>query len=317
MVCNIDLSIIILTYNHEHYITHALESVLEQKTNFRYEIIIGDDCSSDDTIRILKRYKQKFPSIINIVLHDFNVGTTKNYCDCVKQSSGNFVTCFGGDDYWICDSKIEFQMKWLRENPSYLGVGHGILIKTDDGKLQGQSPGKKMLGKDVSINDFKKDKNYPLPSVIYRNLKYNELFDFYMDIITFDRFVDDLPISLILLLTGKIYIIDNFYSVYRLVNSSHKLIAHNYNSIRTTYQKTNDHFSIYRNLEKKLSIDLTYLYVKRLINYLLYCIKFSELEKFLQIFEKLERRIKFFFWLHLPKEFLITALQYIKRKYQL
>ena len=112
----IKVSIVIITYNHEKYIKQAIESVLSQKVDFKYEIIIGDDESKDSTIQILSKYKQKYPDIFNLIFHNKNVGTTRNLCDCLVKCSGEFVVLFGGDDYWIDNKKLQKQVDYLEKN---------------------------------------------------------------------------------------------------------------------------------------------------------------------------------------------------------
>lgn len=312
---NIDLSVIILTYNHEKYVKQALDSVLEQETDFNFEIIIGDDCSSDETVKIINEYYDKFPRLIKLIVQNKNVGTTKNYKECVHQSSGKYVTCFGGDDYWINKKKIDTQLKWLSLNPNYVGVGHGILIRSSNVDVIGHSPIRSMMGKDVILNDFTHDRNYPLPSVIYRNLKFDKMYNKYMNIITQNRLVDDLPISLILLMMGKVRILDEFYSVYRQVNRQNEGEAHNYNSIRTINQKLVDHYSIYKNLENEFGIKLTYLYSKKLLGFFFYGLKYNEINDFISFFNKCEIRIKISFLVNLPMETTTTLYHYIKRRF--
>ncbi len=61
------LSISSITYNHEKYIAQAIDSFLIQKTNFDFEIVIGEDCSTDNTLKIIEKYKQKYPNKIRLI----------------------------------------------------------------------------------------------------------------------------------------------------------------------------------------------------------------------------------------------------------
>lgn len=67
-----------LTYNHRKFIVRALDSILSQRVNFRFEIVIGDDASTDGTQEIIRKYAKKYPDIIHAVLHTENVGISKN-----------------------------------------------------------------------------------------------------------------------------------------------------------------------------------------------------------------------------------------------
>ena len=72
------VSVWMITFNHEHYISTALDSILAQKVNFTYEIIIGEDCSSDSTREILVKYQETYPEKFTLLLHPKNVGMIEN-----------------------------------------------------------------------------------------------------------------------------------------------------------------------------------------------------------------------------------------------
>jgi glycosyltransferase involved in cell wall biosynthesis len=103
----IKLSIIILTYNHEKYIRDCLDSVFEQKTKYNYEIIVGNDCSPDNTINILKEYEIKFKDQIKVINRPINIGATKNLYNLITVARGEYIIFLEGDDYWTSSSKIE------------------------------------------------------------------------------------------------------------------------------------------------------------------------------------------------------------------
>ena len=78
------VSVCLITYNHEKYIAQAIESVLMQKVDFEWEIIIAEDCSTDNTREILISYKQKHPTLIKLILQSENVGPAQNFLDLFK-----------------------------------------------------------------------------------------------------------------------------------------------------------------------------------------------------------------------------------------
>ena len=113
------VSIICTTFNHERYIKDALDGFLAQKTTFRYEIVIHDDASTDNTQEIIKSYQEKYPGLIKCILQTENqyskgvevVGLA------VEQSLGEYVALCEGDDYWVSDKKIETQLSKLLRFP--------------------------------------------------------------------------------------------------------------------------------------------------------------------------------------------------------
>ncbi|EMP55944.1 glycosyl transferase family protein [Marinobacter santoriniensis NKSG1] len=112
------VSVVCTTYNHERYIDDAIKGFLLQKTTFPFEIIIHDDCSSDGTLAILLRYKEKFPNIIKLVVQSENqrskgIRPIPNAC---ATATGEFIAICEGDDFWIDSDKLQRQANILIKN---------------------------------------------------------------------------------------------------------------------------------------------------------------------------------------------------------
>lgn len=116
-------SAVILAYNQEKYIEQTIECALAQKVDFVYEIVIGEDCSTDNTREICYRYQSMYPNKIRVITSDKNVGLLDNYCKTVKASRGKYVAGCGGDDYWHNPEKIQKQVEFLEKNQEY-GMVH-------------------------------------------------------------------------------------------------------------------------------------------------------------------------------------------------
>lgn len=110
------VSVWMITYNHEKYIAHAIESVLCQVTDFDYEIVIGDDFSTDNTRQIISIYYEKHPEIIKPLLHEKNVGIAKNVVFTLEACKGKYIALLEGDDYWIDKYKLQKQVDFLEKN---------------------------------------------------------------------------------------------------------------------------------------------------------------------------------------------------------
>lgn len=106
-----------ITYNHESYIRQAIESVLSQKTNFGFEIVIGEDCSTDGTRAIVLEYAEKYPDQIVALLPKANQGWVSNFEQTRRQCRGEFIAMLEGDDHWIHEGKLQMQADFLRDNP--------------------------------------------------------------------------------------------------------------------------------------------------------------------------------------------------------
>lgn len=110
------LSVLMITYNHENYIAEALNSALTQQVNFEYEIVIGDDCSTDQTRDILIEYKNKYPEKIRLILHEKNIGMHANLEAVFNECLGEYVAVLEGDDYWNVRDKLQKQVNFMEIN---------------------------------------------------------------------------------------------------------------------------------------------------------------------------------------------------------
>ena len=115
---DIKVSICCITFNQEEYISDALDSFLMQKTNFKYEIIIHDDASTDNTVKILKEYKQKYPDIIKLILQENNQYSLgeKVSVNAYNITTGKYIAICEGDDYLTDENKLQIQVDYLEGN---------------------------------------------------------------------------------------------------------------------------------------------------------------------------------------------------------
>jgi glycosyltransferase involved in cell wall biosynthesis len=111
------LSVAMITYNHEKYIAQAMESILAQRVNFDYEIVVGEDCSTDGTRAILMDFQSRYPDRIRLLLPDRNVGVMQNFVTTLEACRGEYLALLEGDDYWIPQDKIQKQVDFLEEHP--------------------------------------------------------------------------------------------------------------------------------------------------------------------------------------------------------
>jgi len=103
----IELSVVLITYNSEDYIAETLESLLKQKCTFDFEIVVGDDGSTDKTFEIIQSYKHKYPEIFNIQKNNINLGILGNFKSTISRCKGTYVFNFDGDD--VVKSEHAFQ----------------------------------------------------------------------------------------------------------------------------------------------------------------------------------------------------------------
>lgn len=128
------LTVKMLAYNHEKYIAQAIESILSQKTEYRYELLIGEDCSTDNTRKIIQDYEEKYPEIIRVIYQKHNQGCTKNSYSLDLHARGKYIAGCEGDDFWCDDSRIQRDIDYLKTHPEYVGICHKCKIVGEDGR---------------------------------------------------------------------------------------------------------------------------------------------------------------------------------------
>ncbi len=127
----------VLTYNHEKYIKQCLDSMLMQEVNFSYQIIIGEDCSTDNTAIICKEYEARFPEIIKLFCNeknDLNVNSSRNWQEC-RISGAKYIALLEGDDYWTDPYKLQKQVNFLEKNEECSMCFHRVEILKTNGEL--------------------------------------------------------------------------------------------------------------------------------------------------------------------------------------
>jgi glycosyltransferase involved in cell wall biosynthesis len=129
------VSILMVTYNHEKYIAEALDSVLMQQVDFDYEIVIGDDCSTDNTRSILIDYHRKNPDKIRLLLQERNLGLygKYNFIQTYNACQGQYIAMLEGDDYWISPDKLQKQVDFLDTHPNCSLCFHASKLIFEDG----------------------------------------------------------------------------------------------------------------------------------------------------------------------------------------
>jgi glycosyltransferase involved in cell wall biosynthesis len=144
------LSVCLITYNHKDFIRQAIDSVLMQKVNFSWELIIADDCSTDGTRDIVIEYKNKYPDFIKLILQEKNVGPAQNWTDLISTPKSKYIAYFEGDDYWTDSHKLQKQVDFLSKNLDYSITSGNTYIINKNNKIVSRS---NESSKDVSIID--------------------------------------------------------------------------------------------------------------------------------------------------------------------
>jgi glycosyltransferase involved in cell wall biosynthesis len=122
-----------ITYNHEKFIAQAIESVLMQKTDFPFELVIGEDCSTDGTREIVREYSRKYPGIIRTHLRERNIGSKENSRQLFLAPKGKYIAILEGDDYWTSAGKMQIQADLLDAHPETVLCAHRTVWHFEDG----------------------------------------------------------------------------------------------------------------------------------------------------------------------------------------
>lgn len=118
-------------YNHGPYIAQALDSVLMQKVDFEYEIVVGEDCSTDDTRAVATEYARRHPDRIKVLLHERNLGIYDNDQSILRACRGKYIAWLESDDYWTSPDKLRLQVEMMEGRPELAACFHVAGIAGD------------------------------------------------------------------------------------------------------------------------------------------------------------------------------------------
>ncbi len=210
------VSICCITYNQEKYIAEALEGFLMQKTDFNYEIIIGDDCSTDGTRNIIEDYCERFPGKIQLLIKEANGGAVKNILRTLIKGNGKYIAMCDGDYYWTDSRKLQMQVDFMENHPDSSICCHYSRVIDEHGTLVYQSTAPVRMEftyEDVLLG--KKDETR-VCTMMMRNsdhLKHISKQDWFYQVYSADTFF---KLYILAHQKGKIYVLPEVMAVYRL-----------------------------------------------------------------------------------------------------
>lgn len=147
------VSVIMLTYNHAPFLAKAIEGVLLQKTDFKFELLILNDQSTDNSDQIIRHYYSLYPDIIRYYNHSKNIGFVENQRFAFHNAKGEYIAYCEGDDYWTDPDKLQFQYDFLEINPEYvITTARNLILYQNTGKLT--DDGKNPIFKNQNFLDY-------------------------------------------------------------------------------------------------------------------------------------------------------------------
>ena len=215
---NILLSVCVITYNQDNFIKETLDSILNQYRDYSYEIVIGEDCSTDNTRSIIEEYVKKYPEIIKPIYNNPNKGLLNNYFNVLDNCSGKYIMECAGDDFWL-PGKISNQIK-IMENHSEIGMCYGKakVFNQTENCLEKCTIGKRK----ETFAELMLENSIPAVTVCFRK---DKLYEYIKEINPIARnwLMEDFPMWLWFSKNSKIKFINRVYAVYRNleVSASH------------------------------------------------------------------------------------------------
>lgn len=213
------VSVLMPTYNHEPYIAQAIESFLAQQTSFAIELLINDDCSTDNTHAIAMEYACK-DARVKVFKQEQNQGLLGNYKFLLNQAKGEYLAVLESDDYWTDNQKLQKQVDYLDAHPnchlsfsSVLHLKRGKFVPNIDASYLFNTPGKT-----------------PYDHILYRNIIFSPTVCFrrsaYNQYCNIDDYIErqfttfDYPVWLSLLANGEVHYLPENTAVYRVSGTS-------------------------------------------------------------------------------------------------
>lgn len=304
------LSVIVITYNQEKYIRKCLESILMQKTNFKYEIVVAEDRSPDNTREILVEYKEKNPDIFNLILRDENIGVNMNSALAIAAAKGKYLAFLEGDDFWLDENKLQMQVDILEKHSEYSAVAHNIYYAKPNGEVIKNC----LYTTKIKIYTMKDFMNKPFfihgCSLVARNV-FNASGEKYQNLRKSVPTMGDVMTQAILFDSGDVYYIgDKCMSAHRIADKSDfasfsqtnkiKLIEHTY-MFKTLTKALEEYFDYKYDFTSKYALRVGDVYFNLIFNRSEYKVdktKFKELQESLTLKFKLKAlkfTIKHFF----------------------
>ena len=199
-----------IVFNQEKYVAQAIESILMQQTNFKFVLVIGEDCSTDATRSIVSKYQRDYPDKIILKLPNENLGMLYNETTNIALCKGKYIAWCEGDDYWTDPLKLQKQVDFLENNPDYVLCFHEVKILEPGGNFEHDYITSVPYDYE-NVENLAQRRNYiHTPSAVFRNKIRNFPFEYY------DCCVADYFTYIVLGQYGKYKKLNDLMAVYRV-----------------------------------------------------------------------------------------------------
>ena len=207
----VKVSVCMITYNHERFVRQAVESALMQEADFEYELVIGEDCSTDGTREIVVEYARQYPSRIRLLLPEHNQGMIPNAVATLAACRGQYVAPLEGDDYWTDPRKLQKQVDFLEAHPECSMCFHRHETRFEDGSSPPHVSSVPHKGRVFTLQDLLRWDFVGTLTVMFRRRPTEELPEWYYELA-----IGDWPLHILNAQYGDIGYIDSVMAVHRV-----------------------------------------------------------------------------------------------------
>ena len=208
MSTEIKVSVLMLTYNQERYIDEAIRSVMLQKTDFPFELIIGNDASTDATGKVCQAWQERYPQQIVLLDREQNLGLQQNFIQTYAHCRGTYVAICEGDDFWTNKYKLQKQVDFLDAHPDYSTCFHRVVNYFEDNGTKSLSNGGQKENTDIC--ELAHHNYISNVSAVFRRNLFGPLPEWFARVSTYDYAVHLLNAQY-----GKIHYMSKPMAVYR------------------------------------------------------------------------------------------------------
>ncbi|RYD73169.1 MAG: glycosyltransferase [Verrucomicrobiaceae bacterium] len=206
------VSVAMVTYRHAPFLAQAIESVLNQQTDFPVELVIGEDCSPDRTREIAREYAARYPDRIRLQLPDENIGLTKNLSRTISACRGQYVAWLEGDDYWTSPHKLQTQADYLDRNSDCAWCFTRAEVVDAEGAIIPTGSTLKEVKPKYTLEEYLRLTFHPRAcTVMFRHRLFPEFPKWFYELPT-----GDMPLHVLNSQHGDIGFIDEVMSAYRI-----------------------------------------------------------------------------------------------------
>ncbi len=169
------VSVVLRTYGHAPFIAQAIESVLIQRTDFPFELVIGEDCSTDGTREIVEAYGRSYPEVVKPVLPERNLGHGEMLRQALAATRGELIAYLDGDDYWSSTAKLARQVEFLEANPDCHDCFHDVSLVYDEAGVPSGTITPRLAEEHFGIEQILMECFVPAPAMMFRRSVFEEL----------------------------------------------------------------------------------------------------------------------------------------------